>query len=68
MLSKNPLVSVILPACNGAEFVGCALESVMLQTYKNLETVFVNDGSTDGAQAVLEEYAARDTGIRVIQQ
>lgn len=68
MSSEHPLVSVILPVFNGAEFVGCALESVMLQTYPNLEIVVVNDGSTDGTQAVLEAHAARDRRIRIIQQ
>ncbi len=68
MVSENPLVSVILPVYNGEEFVGCALESVILQTYSNLEIVVVDDGSTDGTQRVLRDYAARDSRIRVIYQ
>jgi glycosyltransferase involved in cell wall biosynthesis len=67
-LSGNPLVSVILPVFNGAEFVGCALESVILQTYRNLEIVVVNDGSTDQSEAVLQTWAARDARVRVITQ
>ncbi len=67
-LRDNPLVSVILPVFNGAEFLGCALESVMLQTYRNLEIVVVNDGSTDQTEAILEACAARDARVRVITQ
>lgn len=65
---SNPLVTVILPVYNGAEFVGVALESVLKQTYTNLEVIAVNDGSTDGTQAVLESYAAKDARVRVVQQ
>ena len=67
-LETNPLVSVILPVFNGAEFVGCALDSVLLQTYANLEIVVVNDGSTDATEAILQRYAARDGRVRVITQ
>jgi glycosyltransferase involved in cell wall biosynthesis len=67
-LSGNPLVSVILPVFNGAEFVGCALESVLLQTYRNLEIVVVNDGSTDQSEAILQACAARDVRVRIITQ
>ena len=67
-LNSYPLVSVILPVFNGAEFVGCALESVLLQTYRNLEIVVVNDGSTDQTEAILQACAARDPRLRVITQ
>jgi glycosyltransferase involved in cell wall biosynthesis len=67
-LNANPLVSVILPVFNGAEFVGCALESVMLQTYRNLEILVVNDGSTDETGAIVERCAALDSRVRVITQ
>lgn len=66
--NPNPLVSVILPVYNGAEFIACALESIILQTYRNLEVVAVNDGSTDGSETILRQYAARDARIRVINQ
>ena len=67
MLS-NPLVSGIMPVYNGAEFVGCALESILLQTYRNIEVIVVNDGSTDATQEILEGYAARDPRITVVHQ
>ena len=67
-LHRNPLVSVILPVYNGAEFVGCALDSVVQQTYQNLEIFVVNDGSTDQTQSILNSWAAADPRIRVIHQ
>jgi Glycosyl transferase family 2 len=67
-LNHDPLVSVILPVYNGAEFVGPALESTLSQTYQNLEILVIDDGSTDGTPAILDLYAARDARIRVLSQ
>ena len=66
--TNNPLVSVILPVHNGEDFVGCALASVLLQTYTHLEVVVVDDGSTDGTAAILKVWAARDPRVRIITQ
>jgi glycosyltransferase involved in cell wall biosynthesis len=70
MTSRNDhqLVTVILPVYNGAEFVGCTLQSVMSQTYRNLEIVVVDDGSTDNTLAVLDAQAAGDPRVRLIIQ
>ena len=43
----NPLVSIIIPVYNGSDFIGKAIESAINQTYKNIEIIIVNDGSTD---------------------
>lgn len=67
-MSHNPLVSVILPVYNGAEFVGLALESALSQTYQHLEIIAIDDGSTDGTLALLHLYAARDSRVRVLIQ
>jgi glycosyltransferase involved in cell wall biosynthesis len=66
--NHDPLVSVILPVYNGAEYVGVALESALSQTYRNLEIIAIDDGSTDGTPAVLDRYAARDARVRVLSQ
>lgn len=75
----NPLVSVIIPNYNHARFVGDAINSVLVQIYKNVEIIVVDDGSTDNSREVISEFgsqvkyiyqknsglsAARNTGIR----
>lgn len=52
---KN-LVSIILPTFNRAHFLGCAIDSVLNQTYTNFELIIVDDGSTDNTRSVIESY------------
>ena len=54
---KSPLVSVIVPTRNQAEFLGPCLDSIFFQDYPALEVVVVNDASTDGTAALLREFA-----------
>jgi glycosyltransferase involved in cell wall biosynthesis len=51
-----PLVSVIMPAFNAEKYIGQAIESVLGQTYKNLELIIFDDGSTDQTRKVIERY------------
>ena len=60
------LVSVIMPNYNGKRFVADAINSVLNQTYKNLELIVIDDKSTDGSLSVIEDMAKRDGRIRVI--
>lgn len=64
--SQHPLVSVVIPSYNQADYLGAALDSLIAQTYEHWEAVVVNDGSTDDTAAVLERYAATDPRIRPI--
>ena len=61
----EPLISVIIPAYNIQEYIGRCLDSVIDQTYKNLEIIVVNDGSTDHTGAVIDQYASLDKRIIV---
>lgn len=62
------LVSVVLPAFNGADLIREAIDSILTQTYTRLELIIVDDGSTDGTAAIADEYARQDSRVRVIHQ
>lgn len=63
---QQPLVSVIMPVYNAGEFLRPALDSVFGQTYKNIEVIVVNDGSTDGSLKILREYAKEESRFKII--
>jgi glycosyltransferase involved in cell wall biosynthesis len=63
-----PAVSVIMPAYNVARYVGAAIESVCAQTFRDLELLVVDDGSTDETPAMVRGYALRDSRVRVVRQ
>ncbi len=62
------MLSVIVPIYNTAPWLARCLDSICNQSYQNLEILCVNDGSTDNSAEILEEYAARDSRIRVYTQ
>ena len=55
-----PKVSIIIPVYNVEQYLRECLDSVVGQTLRDLEIICVDDGSTDGCPAILEEYAGRD--------
>ena len=61
--NTHPLVSVLMPVYNSAEYLEDALESILAQTLENFELIIINDGSTDGSLEILQTYAARDGRI-----
>lgn len=64
--SNTPLVSVIMPVYNGERFVVEAVMSILNQSYKNVELIIVNDGSTDNTPLLLQQIAADDKRIRLL--
>ena len=62
---QEPLVSVVVPCRNEERFVGAAIESVLLQTYHAIETIVVDDGSTDGSWEIISSYVS---GVRALRQ
>lgn len=66
--NPQPLVSVIIPVYNVEKYLARCLDSVIKQTYENLEIILVNDGSTDGSEEICRQYAALDGRIRLFTQ
>lgn len=62
----TPIVSIVLPCYNGAGFLAQSIDSVILQTYTDWELIIVNDCSKDNSLAIMQEYANRDSRIRII--
>jgi glycosyltransferase involved in cell wall biosynthesis len=60
------LVTVLLPVYNGEKYLAKSLDSVLKQSYSELEILLLNDGSTDGSRAIASSYAARDPRIKII--
>jgi len=64
--TKNPTISVIVPAYNVERFIGKCLESILAQTYQDFEVLVINDGSTDNTPEILEVFEKKDQRIKVI--
>ena len=68
MNNKNYKISVIVPIYNNAKYLKKCIDSIIYQTYKNLEIILVNDGSTDSSGKIADEYQKKDNRIKVIHQ
>lgn len=64
-LTPQPLVSVVSPVYNGEKYLAECIESVLAQTYENWEYVIVNNCSTDGSLEIAQDYAKKDSRIRI---
>lgn len=62
------LISVIVPVYNVKDYLAKCLDSITTQSYKDLEIIVVDDGSTDGSSELCDEYAKKDKRIRVVHQ
>ncbi len=64
----NELITVILPIYKVEKYLRACVDSVLAQTYSNLEVILVDDGSPDGCPAIVDDYAAKDSRVIPIHQ
>jgi teichuronic acid biosynthesis glycosyltransferase TuaG len=64
---SNPVVSVCLPTYNGGAFLALTLKSIAAQTFEDYEVIIVDDQSTDDSVALVEQYAASDPRVKLLQ-
>ena len=65
---KNPLISIIIPVYNVEKYLDRCLESVINQTYRNLEVILIDDGSNDSSNILCQKWQRIDPRIRLIEQ
>lgn len=64
----NPLISVIVPIYNVEKYLARCVDSIVNQTYKNLEIILVDDGSPDSCPQMCDDYAKKDSRIKVVHK
>lgn len=67
-MNKQSLVSIIVPIYKVQEYLNECIESIVNQTYKNIELILVDDGSPDKCPQMCDEWAGKDNRIRVIHK
>ena len=67
-MNKTPLVSIIIPIYNVEKYLDKCITTVVYQTYKNLEIILVDDGSTDSSSSICDKWAKKDSRIKVIHK
>ena len=67
-IEKLPLISIIIPVYNVKDYLAKCLHSICEQTYKNLEIIVVDDGSSDGSGELCDQFALTDSRIKVFHQ
>ena len=60
------LISVIVPVYNAKDYLNACIDSLLCQTYTNIEIIIIDDGSTDGCSEMVDEYVSRDKRINAI--
>jgi glycosyltransferase involved in cell wall biosynthesis len=63
---NNPLVSIVIPCYNSEKFLTFCIESLINQTYTNIEIIFINDASTDNSFELLSSYKSKDKRIKIL--
>lgn len=65
-MNKNILVSIVVPVYNAKDYLEACLDSIINQSYENIEIILIDDGSNDGSGDILDLYATKDNRIRVV--
>ncbi len=66
--TSGGLVSIILPVYNTEAYLSKCLDSILCQSYSNLDVIAINDGSSDGSLGILKEFVAKDDRLRILSQ
>lgn len=66
--AAKPLISIVVPIYNVEKYLRACIDSILVQTYRNLEIILVDDGSPDGCSTICDEYKEKDQRIIVIHQ
>ena len=67
-MEKSPLISIIIPVYRAEKWMDACMDSIVNQQWQHLEIILVNDGSPDGSGKLCDQWAARDSRIRVIHK
>ena len=67
-MKASPVVSVIIPVYNVEKYLPRCLDSVLGQSFRDIEVICIDDGSTDSSSEILRSYAQKDARIRIISQ
>lgn len=67
-MKEEPLISVIVPVYNVEKYLRRCLDSIINQTYRNIEIILIDDGSTDGSEKICNEYVKKDKRAKVFIQ
>ena len=68
MTKQEDLISIIIPVYNTDKYLKKCIDSIISQTYKNIEIILVNDGSTDNSKKICEEYVKKDKRIKLLNK
>lgn len=68
MIKQKDLITIVVPIYNTEKYLKKCIDSIISQTYKNIEIILVNDGSTDNSKKICEEYEKKDDRIKLINK
>ena len=67
-MMKSPSISVIVPVYNAEQYIRRCVDSILNQTYTEFELILVNDGSRDSSPRICDDYAQKDSRVKVIHK